>query len=373
MGDQHPGIAGIGAVSSVGRDAAECFDALWAGASGIAPLRRFPDADLRQGRAYEIEETQSGETPGRACRLAEAAIAEALDDAGISDLAGIPIYVGTGLGEARSAELSWIEGERRGDAAGISLKDRLARALGSDDVHVFQNACSASLYALAMAFDAIVHDAVPVVVVAGVDVVSLSMFGLLDRVQLSPTAALRPFAAEDKGVIMGEGAAAVVLTRETVEGARLRGVHLGCDAHHLTAPDPVGVRSCVVGAHRSCGVEPRDVDLVYAHGTGTKLNDAVEAQVLREVFADDGGGPAITGVKGATGHTSGGSGLFSLVMAVLSLRSGRVPGIGHDADLMEDATHLDVVRDGREIEDLRIAQVNAFGFGGLNAVAVLER
>ncbi|QCB92303.1 beta-ketoacyl synthase N-terminal-like domain-containing protein [Cellulomonas shaoxiangyii] len=385
-------LAGTGATCSVGHGVEASFAALLDGRDGLAPLRGLDARRYGAGHAYEVDDRPDGrDVPGRAGALLVAAVREAADAAGLGTLAGVPVLVGTGLRELRSLELSWL---RRADGPD---PDRVPapfgpddlhfgpalRALGADDVHTFSNACSASLYAAGLALDllALGH---PAVVVGGVDVLTSSMFGLLDRVHLDPPERLRPFDAARKGVLMGEGAAAVVLTRGPAPGAAardaaagasratlLRAVALGCDAFHATAPDPDGVERTIRAAHAAAGVGPRDVDVVYAHGTGTLLNDEAEAVALSRVFGAD--APVTAAVKGATGHTSGGSGLFSLVMAERTLATGLVPGVRGLREPTPAAAGLRLPTGTVRIGRSRIAQVDAFGFGGLNAVAVLER
>ncbi|CAM5648884.1 Ketosynthase family 3 (KS3) domain-containing protein OS=Streptomyces antimycoticus OX=68175 GN=SANT12839_039160 PE=4 SV=1 [Streptomyces antimycoticus] len=110
------------------------------------------------------------------------------------------------------------------------------------------------------------------------------------------------------------------------------------------------------------------------HGTGTQLNDAAEAAAIAEVFGHEVRGPLMTAINSMTGHTSGGSGLLSLIVALESLASGRVlPTLGLTELLPEAAAFRFVREEARDGGDLRVAQIDAFGFGGVNAVAIVER
>lgn len=174
---------------------------------------------------------------------------------------------------------------------------------------------------------------------------------------------------------MGEGAVAVVLRRPgTHDGrplARLRSVGMNCDAHHATAPDADGVRAAVLDAHRRAGLRTEDIDLVMLHGSGTPRNDETEAAVLAELFADTRGAPLMTAIKSMTGHTLGGSGLLSLVMAVLAIRHGTVPPVLGLTDPIGQAAGLGLVRGEAATAAVTTAQINAFGLGGINAVALI--
>ncbi|MGO4419003.1 beta-ketoacyl synthase N-terminal-like domain-containing protein, partial [Streptomyces sp. MCAF7] len=224
------------------------------------------------------------------------------------------------------------------------------------------------------------------VVVAGVDTLTESMFGLLDRVHAEPPERVQPFDRARRGVLMGDGAAAVVLRRDepqreqTREGAaagvllgRLRAVSMNCDARHVTAPDPKGIAEAVHEAQWRAGVKPCDIDLVLLHGTGTLLNDEAEATAIAEVFGHDVGSPLMTAIKSMTGHTSGSSGLLSLIVALKSLSTGQVPPTLGLTDPVAEAADFRFVRERIEGAELNVAQIDAFGFGGVNAVAIVER
>jgi 3-oxoacyl-[acyl-carrier-protein] synthase II len=369
-------VTGVGAVASMGADPEEVFAALCAGRSGLGTLRGFNRAWYNADRLYEVDNRPAPgvDVTGRATALLTEAVGQALSDAGReADLGSVPVLIGTGLRELRSLELWWRDGQSF-DAAGMHFGTALRRRFGADDTHTISNACSASLYALALGCDLLEFQDADTVVVAGVDVITESMFGLSDRLQLDPPDRLRPFDRDRKGTVMGEGAAAVVLQREAAGRGPygfVRGVAVNCDAHHPTAPDPQGIARAITDAHHRAGVKPQDVDLVMVHGTGTPLNDAAEATALAEVFGDHVGSPLMTGVKSMTGHTSGASGLLSLIVALHAMREGRVPPIAGLSEAAPETEGFRLVRDTVAAE-VSLAQIDAFGFGGINAVAVVE-
>jgi 3-oxoacyl-(acyl-carrier-protein) synthase len=233
------------------------------------------------------------------------------------------------------------------------------------------------LFALAVGIDLLDLDEADVVVVAATDSITESMFGLLDRVNGQPPTEVRPFDVDRRGVILGEGAAAVVvepLARARSRGvtplAVVRGVGVTCDAHHVTAPLRAGIGRAFRDAHHRAGCGPEQIDLVMAHGTGTVLNDQTEALALVDVFGEVPARPVLTALKSLIGHTSGASGLIGLVTAIGVLGTGKIPPtVNHTTPLAELGGWRLATRPGRA--DVRTAQVNAFGFGGVNAVAVL--
>ncbi|MEU1667875.1 beta-ketoacyl synthase N-terminal-like domain-containing protein [Streptomyces sparsogenes] len=377
-------VTGAGAVASVGEGVDEVFRALCAGTSGLSELRGFDRDRYRARHAYEIDDrpAEGGDIPGRATAWLLRAVAEAAAQAGLGDdLSRVPVLVGTGLRELRSAELAWCDGVPL-DPGRLHFGPALRARFGAERSYTFSGACSASLYALALAADLLATGAEDTVVVAGVDTLTESMYGLLDRVHAEPPERVRPFDRARRGVLMGDGAAAVVLRREesreesAVSGAslgRLRAVSMNCDARHVTAPDPEGIAEAVREAQWRAGVAPGDIDLVLLHGTGTLLNDEAEAAAIAEVFGRDAGAPLMTAIKSMTGHTSGGSGLLSLIVALRALSSGQVPPTLGLTDPVAEAADFRFVRERVEGAELRLAQIDAFGFGGVNAVAIVER
>ncbi|MFD6182001.1 beta-ketoacyl synthase N-terminal-like domain-containing protein [Streptomyces goshikiensis] len=371
-------ITGMAAVANIGASPEEIFAALCAGQESREPLKAFDPDKYRAAYAYEIDDRPGGggDFPRRATRWLTTVVRQAAADAGLGeDLSQVPVLVGTTMREQRSLELWWRDG------ADVALEDlyfgtALTAAFGASATYTLANACSASLYALGLATDMIEAGTADTVVVAGTDAVTESGFGTLDRVQNDIPDALRPFDASHRGMLMGEGAAAVVVqcagTGRGLVHARVRGVSMNCDAHHATAPDPAGITRAVQDAYRRAGVRPDDIDLVMLHGSGTPLNDATESSVLSRIFHGAGTGPRMTAIKAMTGHTLGGSGLLSLLMAVLAMKEGTVPPVLGLTDPIPEATGLRLVQGAPASGDLNIAQVDAFGFGGINAVAIVE-
>ncbi len=372
-------VTGIGAVAAVGSDPHEIFDALCAGRSGLAGLRAFDTTRYRASRAYEIDDRKEAghDEPFRASRWLRTAVSQALADAGLDDNPErYPVLVGTTLREQRSAELWWRHGTEVAPAA-LHFGPVLRDGFGTTRNYTFANACAATLYALGMATDMIEIGLADTVVVAGTDSITESAFGTIDCVQNRTPEALRPFDRERAGMLMGEGAVAAVVQRPGASPGRVhavvRGVSMNCDAHHPTAPAAHSIVSAVRDAHQRAEVEPEDIDLVMLHGSGTELNDAAEAGAMSEVLPGGGQGPLLTAIKSMTGHTLGGSGLLSLITAAQSLQKGVVPPVLGLHDPTEEAAGLRLVRDQAATADLTTAQVNAFGFGGINAVAILGK
>ena len=366
-------VTGAAMVSCLG-DADATFAALLAGTSGVAPLPFVDTGKLNVGFGYPIADT-CADRPYRASDWLADVVADAVARAGVDpDTQRVAVVVGTGLRELRSVEL-W-----HADGAPLSLPqlhfDRAVRGVlpSVTEVLTISNACSAGGYALAVGMDLLAADEADAVVVAGCDATTESMLAMIGRVGEDPVTEIRPFDTERTGVLLGEGAAAVVIEPATSGKSALatvRGVGLSCDAYHETAPDAAGIVAAMRDGHRRAGVSTSDIELVVAHGTGTALNDPTEAGALDEVFGR-GSGPLVTAIKGATGHTSGSAALMSLLVAIRAMRAGVVPAVVGLAIPIEQATGLRLVTGEPVPTQARLAQVNAFGFGGVNAVTLVE-
>lgn len=365
-------VVGTGATAAVGRSPAEIFASLCAGKSGLHPMRGFDRSYYAGDRLFEIDDRpDTGDVPGRATAFLLDAIAQALAEAGISEQLGdIPVLVGTGLRELRSVEL-WARDGVPLSAGDLHFGAALRERFGATMTHTFSNACSASLHALAMGTD-LLAAGVDTVVVAGVDVITESMVGIADRLQSVPPDTVRPFDRNRLGTILGEGASAVVLRRDAEPNLGwVRGVAVNCDAHHATAPEAGNIAVAIRDAHARAGIGPADIDLVMLHGTGTHANDVAEATAMRAVFGAAPEKTLMTAMKSMTGHTSGASGLHSLIVALQAMADGLVPPTINLDEPIDDVADFRIVRDKPVPADLALAQVNAFGFGGINAVAVV--
>lgn len=366
-------IAGMGAVASVGRGVTDVFTNLCAGTGKPNPMRGFDPSWFNADHLFEIDDrpVPGADVPGRATEFLLDVVAQAIEDAGLQDVTDVPILVGTGLRELRSLELWWREAAKF-PADRLHFGTALREHFGATNTHTFANACSASLYALAFGSDLITLDEADTVIVAGVDSVTTSMYGLADRIQPSPPDRVRPFDRNRRGTILGDGAAAVVLRRSEGSYGVLRSVGINCDAVHPTAPDLAGITSAMREAHTRAGVTPADIDLVLLHGTGTILNDETEARAYAQVFGSEAGTPLLTGIKSQTGHTSGSAGVLSLIVALRSLATGQVPPVTAVDDPIDEVTDIRLVLGEPATGQMSVAQVNGFGFGGVNAVAIVE-
>jgi 3-oxoacyl-[acyl-carrier-protein] synthase II len=192
-----------------------------------------------------------------------------------------------------------------------------------------------------------------------------------------PATACRPFAADRAGLVLGEGAAVMVL--ESAGHARRRGAEplaevLGYaatnDAHHLSAPSPDGgaAAAAVDGALRDAAVPAAGIGYVNAHGTGTRHNDRIEARVLAAAVGDR---VPVSATKSMTGHLMGAAGALEAAICVQVLRTGLMPATQNCDQPDPDCGGLDLLRGQARRGSPRLTLSTSFGFGGHNAALVL--
>ncbi len=251
-------------------------------------------------------------------------------------------------------------------------------------------ACSSGLVALHLARRSLLEGECDLAVVGGVNLhLTSTPHRLLEEAQaLSPSGRSRAFSADADGFVPGEGGAAIVLTR--LEAARLaddpvlalvRGTAVNNDGRSMSlmAPNPLRQREVIGRAYEAAGVDPASVTYVEAHGTGTAVGDPIELRSLAHAFPvrPDGEPRLIGSVKTNIGHLLNAAALPALVKVVLALGHRRLPPSLHHTPASPGLAPagFSVVAEARDWTSAgpRVAGINAFGFGGTNAHAVLEQ
>ena len=241
-------------------------------------------------------------------------------------------------------------------------------------------ACSSSNHAIGLAYWTVSSGAAPLALTGGSEApFSHGHLKAWDMMRAVSPDLCRPFSRDRKGLVLGEGAGALVL--EELDHARARGAEIhaeitgfgmSSDAGHITKPSPRGASRALSLALKDAGVEPGDVDYINAHGTGTPLNDVNESRAIQSVFGDHAKKVHVSSTKSMHGHALGASGALEAAATVLALDNGVVPPtvsyLGPDPDCP-----LDVVPNSARECSMRRALTSSFAFGGLNAVLALER
>ncbi|MFB2917835.1 beta-ketoacyl-ACP synthase [Aerosakkonema funiforme] len=378
-------VTGIGSIGCLGT-LETSWQNLISGQSGIRLHQPFPELEARPLALI-------GNKPAELLTLTRLVVALALKDASLLP----PLSnCGVAIGSSRSQQAVWeklaltpppyplpVDGE-----GGKLLEDWLetlphmgaiaaAHQIGTiGPVLAPMAACATGIWSIAQGFELIQTRQCDMVIAGAVEapITRLTLAGFKQMGALAKTGAY-PFDRDREGLVLGEGAAVLVL--ESLESAKHRGAKiygqvlgfgLTNDAHYVNAPEEGG--KSAIAAIKQClersNLSPNDIDYIHAHGTATQLNDRNEAQVIRYLFPQN---VPISSTKGATGHTLGASGALGTAFCLMALHHQILPPcIG----LKESEFDLNFVREARRCE-IRNVLCLSFGFGGQNAVLALGK
>jgi 3-oxoacyl-[acyl-carrier-protein] synthase II len=380
-------IVAAGAVTSLGPGVEAFWAGLLEGADGISPIERFPVGDLRVGRGGEIKRVPAPRDgrPVPDCRATRLLVAAAEDlRAGVRVAPGSPervgVVLGTALGGVEEGERALAGDRTRRRLAGFlydAPAHRLARWLGArGPVLTVSTACASGATALGVGADLLRQGLADAVVAGGYDILCRFVMRGFDALRSLTREAVRPFDRRRGGLLLGEGAALVLLVRageaEQPPLGRLLGHASTADGRHISAPDPEGrgLEQAIHGALREAGLTAGAVDFVSAHGTATPLNDPIESRVLRRVLGERASEVPVNAIKGAIGHTMGAAATLEAVMCLLAAREGWVPPT-RGLEELDAACALDVVQGKARAWRPRVSLSTSLGFGGCNAALVL--
>ena len=392
-------ITGVGAVTPLGVGARTLHERWSAGVCGV----RDGEAPCIEFEPTEFLSVKEARRSDRFTQLALAACAEALADAGWNgeipyDPTRVGCVIGTGIGGIGTLEAAHAtlrdHGPKQVPPLAVPLMMSNAGAAALSMRHGLRgqtfgvvSACAAGAHAIGTAVRMLQAGDADAVVTGGSEAaltpLARAAFAALDAT--SEVGVSRPFDARRDGFVMGEGAGVLVLETAQAAGARgarplavIRGYGATSDAFHLTAPDAegAGAAAAIDAALRDASLVPRDVDYVNAHGTSTPLNDRAETRALERALGEHAHEVPVSSTKSAIGHLLGAAGAVEAIATVLALRDRIAPPTlgweerdeGLDLDYVPGAARPLEVQDGRQ----PVALSNSFGFGGHNAVLVLE-
>jgi 3-oxoacyl-[acyl-carrier-protein] synthase II len=249
---------------------------------------------------------------------------------------------------------------------------------------VIASACASGASAIGIGAVLIRHGYADIVLAGGADSpLTPPLFASWTKLRVlaqntDPQRASRPFDKQRNGMVLGEGAAMVVLesrdsaeTRCVVPLALVRGYGTSSDAFHVTAPTVLGQRRAMECCLADAGLRPDDVAYINAHGTGTKANDETEAQAIVEVFGARGSTMPVSSTKSMLGHPLGATGAIEFIICIDSLRHGFVPPT-INCDEPDPVVGLDYVPNVGRPHSARFAMSNSFAFGGNNVALLAE-
>jgi len=241
--------------------------------------------------------------------------------------------------------------------------------------YTISTACSSASHAIGQAFWMVRSGMAPLAITGGSE--APFSFGILkawEALRVVSPDTCRPFSKDRSGMVLGEGAAMLVL--EPFEAARARGARIhaeivgfgmSSDASHITQPSADGAARAMRAALCDAHITPEAVAYINAHGTGTQANDPTETAAIRSVFGSHAGRLAVSSTKSMHGHALGAAGALEAVAAILALRDGFLPPTAN-FNTPDPECDLDVIPNVSRQADFDYAMSNSFAFGGLNAV-----
>ena len=404
-------ITGLGIISPVGHDPADFFANLLAGRSGIKRLQ----TDFAEQLTTRIGAPVEGFDPAahfskiqlsgieRFSQLALVAAEQAVQDAQLelseTEQPRAGICMGSCMGGSSTLEEGYVELFQHGKsrvkplsvllnmnnaaASHISIKYRLQ---GMN--MTYATACSSSAIAVGEAYRQIRHGYADVMLAGGAEAmltlgVMKAWEALRTLAQEDPNdagASCKPFSKNRTGLVLGEGAAVLVLEdaeRAMKRGARiyaeLAGYDCSSDASHITKPDASGQTRTMLNALRNAQLQPQDIHYINAHGTATLAGDVEETKAIKQVFGAHAAKVPVSSTKSMHGHLMGATGAVEFMAAVLALHNQAIPPTInlHDPDPECDLDY--VPNAGRSNVKLDAVMSNSFAFGGSNAVLIAKR
>lgn len=394
-------ITGLGVVSSVGTGKDEFWSSLLSGKSGITEVSLFDTSGFKYKCGGEIKDFKAEDFMpkrrvkfiGRASQLAIAASAMAVLDSGVNikKVQGtrMGVMVGTTNGERPLEELlqAWAKGglkdidrQRIMQSSANNISANVAvhfKAQGQN--YLFPTACAAGNYAVGYGFDLIRKGELDYVLAGGVDAFSYYGFTGFQRIYAMAPEKCQPFDKNRKGMMLSEGAGMVLLERMDLAVKRnaqiyaeILGYGLSCDAFHPTAPNVDGVAKAMEKALNAAGLDYRAVDYISAHGTGTKTNDKVECQAIKNVFKDRYRNIPVSSIKSMLGHSMGAAAAIETITCALVVKEDIIPPtINYETP--DPECDIDCVPNYARKQRVVIALNNGFAFGGNNATLVIKK
>lgn len=408
--DQRIVITGLGLVTPFGVGVQPFWEGIVAGHSAIGPITAFDPHDFPAQIAGEVRsfeprafmEAKEARRMSRASQFAVAAARMALADAALTvdatnrELVGCLIACATNSMHATEQAMQTLIDRGPGRVSPFFIPLALPNMPAANVALQFDlrgyttsisTACAASTQAIGEAAAVIRRGDADVMLAGGTDasIERLALGGFCALRALStrnddPTRASRPFDAQRDGFVLGEGAGVLVLER--LSAARRRGASIyaelvgyasTCDAHHITAPDPVGE-----GAARAMRIAltharivPQQVDYINAHATGTPTGDVAETHAIKQIFGEYAYSVPISATKSMIGHLTGAAGAVEAGACLLAMRHTLLPPT-INLEYPDPECDLDYIPNAARPAEPQIVMSNSFGFGGVNAVLIFR-
>jgi 3-oxoacyl-[acyl-carrier-protein] synthase II len=404
-------VTGMGAVSPLGNDVQSSWQAAIAGKSGIGPITRFDAARFDAKIAGEIRDFDAElYAPAKELRrmdrfihYAVAVCKQAADQARLEvteeNANEIGVLMGSGIGGIETLTDAVLTLRDKGPAKVSPFTiPMLLTDLAAGQVSILMglkgpnyavvSACSSSAHAIGEATEIIRRGQAKAMFAGGseatVGEVGIATFAAMRALSTrndEPEKASRPFDKLRDGFVLAEGAGALLL--EDLEFAQARGANIlaevvgygaTADASHVTAPAEGGegaARAMRMAMADAC-LTPQDIDYINAHGTGTPLNEKYETMAIKRALGDQAYKVPVSSTKSMTGHMLGAAGAMEAVFCIKAIEEGIIPPTINQ-EVPDPDCDLDTVPNVARKADVRRAMSNSMGFGGHNAVLILQR
>ncbi|MFP3991472.1 beta-ketoacyl-[acyl-carrier-protein] synthase family protein [Streptomyces sp. E11-3] len=410
-------ITGLGVVAPGGVGVKEYWDLLTEGRSATRTISFFDPSPFRSQVAAEcdFDPKAAGLSPqeirrlDRAAQFAVVSTREALADSGLDTAALDPTRTGTSLGSAvgctTSLEREYVvvsDGGRKWNVDHEYAVPELYRhfvpssmaaevgmaARAEGPAAVVSTGCTSGLDALGHAVE-LIREGTADIMIAGATEAPISPItsACFDAILATtprndtPESACRPFDRTRSGLVLGEGAAVLVL--EELESARARGAHIyaeiagfaaRCNAYHMTGLKPDGreMAEAIDVALAEARIDPTAIDYINAHGSGTKMNDRHETGAFKRSLGDHAYNTPISSIKSMIGHSLGAIGSLEIAACALAMEHSVLPPTAnlHDPDPDLDLDYIPLT--AREKRSDVVLSVGS-GFGGFQSAMVLAR
>jgi 3-oxoacyl-[acyl-carrier-protein] synthase II len=406
MGGERVVVTGVGVTSPIGNSMDEVSRALREGRGGVRVVPRFGEiAQMRTrlGGPAEVDLSEFAKkrtrTMGRVALLSlwatQRAIADAGLDAGLLSSGAVGLAYGSTAGSSAAVEeyvrRLFFERTLEGIQSSTYLK-MMSHTCAANLAQYFQirgrivttcSACVSGSQAIGYGYEAVKHGHQEVMICGGAEELDVAhaavfdiMFATSSRYNDRPDASPRPFDVDRDGLVVGEGAATLVLER--YERARARGARIyaevlgygtNCDGFHMTAPSEEGMAGAMELALASAGVDRADVAYVNAHATATDIGDVCESRATARVLGER---VPISSTKGFTGHTLGACGAIESVFCLAMMRDGFLAPNKNLERPHPDCAQLDYIIGAPRAASPRLVVNNNFAFAGINTSLVLR-
>lgn len=383
-------VAGIGAISAIGNNVAECLTALENEAADIGDIHHLQTVHRNKLPVAEVKLTNEelalkaglSSTISRTALLSMVAAKEALDDAAIENISSLRTgfisanSVG-GMDKSEDFFAEFLANNTKGKLRNVvnhecgAVTELVSDKLGIKNyITTISTACSSSANAIFLAARLIKQNMLDVVVTGGTDALTKFTLNGFNTLMILDQQLCKPFDENRKGLNLGEGAGYVVLVSEKVAASlkkdvycELSGYANANDAYHQTASSPEGTGSflAMTGALEKSGLQPSDIDYINLHGTGTQNNDIAEGTAIKRLFADH--YPKMSSTKSFTGHTLGACGGLEAVFSALAIKHSIIyPNLRLETPMVD----LPFVPERKLVKNVPVKNVmsNSFGFGG---------